>query len=36
LLALAAVGLGVGVSWMQAHAFLHPHHHLPTETNGAW
>ena len=32
LLALAAVGLVVGVSWMQADAFLHPHRHLPTET----
>lgn len=32
LLALAAVGLAVGVSWWQADAFLHPHRRLPTET----
>jgi fermentation-respiration switch protein FrsA (DUF1100 family) len=32
LLTLAAVGLVVGVSWMQADAFLHPHRHLPLET----
>lgn len=31
-LALAAVGLVVGVSWLQADAFLHPRRHLPTET----
>jgi len=31
LLALAAVGLVVGVSWIQADAFLHPHRHLPAE-----
>jgi fermentation-respiration switch protein FrsA (DUF1100 family) len=31
LLVLAAVGLVVGVSWMQADAFLHPRRHLPTE-----
>ncbi len=29
---LATVGLVVGVSWWQAHAFLHPRRHLPTET----
>jgi hypothetical protein len=32
LLALAAVGLVVGVSWTQADAFRHPHRPLPTET----
>ena len=32
LLTLAAVGLVVGVSWMQADAFLHPRRHLPAET----
>jgi fermentation-respiration switch protein FrsA (DUF1100 family) len=31
-IALAAVGLVVGVSWMQVDAFLHPHRHLPVET----
>ncbi len=31
-LALAAVGLVVGVSWMQVDAFLHPHRQLPVET----
>jgi fermentation-respiration switch protein FrsA (DUF1100 family) len=31
-LTLAAVGLVVGVSWMQADAFLHPRRHLPAET----
>lgn len=32
LLALAAVSLVVGVSWMQVDAFLHPRRHLPAET----
>jgi alpha-beta hydrolase superfamily lysophospholipase len=31
-LALAAVGLAVGVSWMQADAFLHPHRRYAAET----
>ncbi len=31
-IALAAVGLAVGVSWLQADAFLHPRRQLPTET----
>lgn len=31
-LALAAVGLVVGMSWWQANAFLHPRRQLPVET----
>jgi hypothetical protein len=31
-LALAAVGLVVGMSWWQASAFLHPHRQLPVES----
>lgn len=31
-LALAAVGLVVGVSWMQVGAFVHPHRQFPVET----
>jgi fermentation-respiration switch protein FrsA (DUF1100 family) len=31
-LALAAVGLVVGVSWLQVDAFVHPHRQFPVET----
>jgi hypothetical protein len=31
-LALAAVGLVVGMSWWQANAFLHPRRQLPVHT----
>jgi hypothetical protein len=30
-LALAAVGLAVGVTWWQVDAFLHPHRHMATQ-----